>query len=304
MRIYCFFIWRNLNPFHPRIIWAKIGWNWLSVSGEEDFLISSMYFHYFVIISPWKRVGPFICTILNPLHHRMHCDKFGWNWLSGSGKEDFKTSSMYFGYFVIISPWILNPPSSKDALCQVWSKLAQKFFKRFLNFINVFSLFCNYMYLSMEKGGVWSKLARWFWARFLNFINVFSLFLLLSPLGKGWGPSFVQTWIPFTQGYFVPSLVEISPVVLEKMKMWRVYIQTDGQTDGWTDGWTKRQTTDSRWSEKLTWAFSSVELKILLDNFFDFSMKTLHVCVSCSFIIHIKFKSKKSRCLHITIPYT
>ena len=46
----------------------------------------------------------------------------------------------------------------------------------------------------------------------------------LSPLGKGRGPSFEQTWIPFTQGCFVPSLVEISLVVLEKkLKMWKVY---------------------------------------------------------------------------------
>ena len=28
---------------------------------------------------------------------------------------------------------------------------------------------------------------------------------LLSPLGKGCGPSFEQTWIPFTKGCFVPS---------------------------------------------------------------------------------------------------
>ena len=42
---------------------------------------------------------------------------------------------------------------------------------------------------------------------------------------------------------FVPSLVEIGPVVLEKKtKMWKVY----------------RGTTDNRWSEKLTWTFSSV----------------------------------------------
>ena len=34
-------------------------------------------------------------------------------------------------------------------------------------------------------------------------------------------------------------------------------LQTDGRTDGQTD----RQTTDNRWSEKLTWAFSSGELK-------------------------------------------
>ena len=30
-----------------------------------------MYFHYFVIISSWKRAWPFICTKLIPLHQRM-----------------------------------------------------------------------------------------------------------------------------------------------------------------------------------------------------------------------------------------
>ena len=30
------------------------------------------------------------------------------------------------------------------------------------------------------------------------------------------GPSSEQNWIPFTQGYFVPRLGEISSVVLEK----------------------------------------------------------------------------------------
>ena len=50
---------------------------------------------------------------------------------------------------------------------------------------------------------VWLKLAQWFWKRrYLNFINVFMLMLisLLSPLGKGCGPSFEQTCIFFTQG--------------------------------------------------------------------------------------------------------
>ena len=41
----------------------------------------------------------------------------------------------------------------------------------------------------------------------------------------------------------MPSLVEISPVVLEKkMKMRKLYRQTDGRTDGRTDG----QTDDGR----------------------------------------------------------
>ena len=82
------FVWTNLNPLHPRMLCAKFGWNWLSDSGEEDFLISSMYFHYFRIISPWKRAGPFIWTNVNPLHPGIFCAKFGWNWPSGSGEED------------------------------------------------------------------------------------------------------------------------------------------------------------------------------------------------------------------------
>ena len=45
------------------------------------------------------------------------------------------------------------------------------------------------------------------------------------------------------------------------MKMWKVYRRTDRQTDRRTDGRTDRQTTDDRWSEKLTWAFSSGKLK-------------------------------------------
>ena len=46
-------------------------------------------FSLYLIISTWKRAGPFIWTNLNPLHTRMHCAKFGWNWPCGSGEEDF-----------------------------------------------------------------------------------------------------------------------------------------------------------------------------------------------------------------------
>ena len=122
----------------------------------------------------------------------------------------------------------LNPlqsPSPKDALCQVGLKLAQWFWwRRFWNFVDVFSLIRNY--LPFEKGGdlhlkklespspkdasgqVWLKLARWFWRRrFLKFANVCSQ---LSPLGKGQCPSFELTWIPFTKRWFVQSLVEMA----------------------------------------------------------------------------------------------
>ena len=82
----------------------------------------------------------------------------------------------------------------------------------------------------------------------------FRYFTIISPWKRA-DPLFEQTWIPLTQGCFVPSLVEIGPVVLEKKtKMWKVYRQTD------------RQTTDDRWSEKLTWAFSSGELKTKTHN--------------------------------------
>ena len=46
-------------------------------------------FRYFVIISPWRRTRLFIWTNLNPLHQRILCANFGWNWLSGSGEDFF-----------------------------------------------------------------------------------------------------------------------------------------------------------------------------------------------------------------------
>ena len=54
----------------------------------EDFKISSMYFRYFVIISPRKSALPFIFTNLISLHPKMLCAKFCWNWSCGSWGED------------------------------------------------------------------------------------------------------------------------------------------------------------------------------------------------------------------------
>jgi hypothetical protein len=44
---------------------------------------------------------------------------------------------------------------------------------------------------------------------------IFAL-LWLSPLWRGSGPLFAQFRIPFTQGWFMPSLIEIGQLVLEK----------------------------------------------------------------------------------------
>jgi hypothetical protein len=51
---------------------------------------------------------------------------------------------------------------------------------------------------------------------FLTIFCAFLLFLLLSPLGKELSPSFYDTWIFSLKGWFVPSLVKIGLVVLEK----------------------------------------------------------------------------------------
>ena len=95
-----------------------------------------MYFHYFLIISPWKRAGLFIWTNLNTLHPRMPCAKFGWNWLSGSREEDFFNFVNVFSPFHDYLPLAkggalrlnkLESPSPRNTLCQVWLKLAQSF---------------------------------------------------------------------------------------------------------------------------------------------------------------------------------
>ena len=80
------------------------------------------------------------------------------------------------------------------------------------NFRNFQYRKCITMHVTLPR----LKMAQWFWrTRFLKVVNVFSLFCNYLPLGKGQGPSFEQTWIPFNQGCFVPSFVEIGPVVLE-----------------------------------------------------------------------------------------
>ena len=51
-------------------------------------LQSKNKFCYFIIIAPLKRAGPFIWINLNPLHPRLLCVKFHWNWSSVSWEED------------------------------------------------------------------------------------------------------------------------------------------------------------------------------------------------------------------------
>ena len=50
----------------------------------------------------------------------------------------------------------------------------------------------------------------------LKISPMYFAFLLIISICKRVGPSFEQTWIPFTEGWFVFCLVEIDPVVHEK----------------------------------------------------------------------------------------
>ena len=96
----------------------------------------------------------------------------------------------------------LEYPSHKDALCLVWLKLAQWFWRRrFLKFLNNILQFCNYLLLERGRAlhlkkqdfpllqdascQVWLKLALWFLRRFLKLVNVFSLFPYYLPLEMG-----------------------------------------------------------------------------------------------------------------------
>ena len=90
-------------------------------------------------------------------------------------------------------------------MCHVWLKLAQWLWRRrFLNFVNVFSLFRNYS--PLEKGGVlllnklesplskdalcqvWLKLALWFWRRFFKILSMYFRYFVIISHCKRVGP--------------------------------------------------------------------------------------------------------------------
>ena len=83
--------------------------------------------------------------------------------------------------------------TTMDDLCQAWLKLAQRFWRRFLNSFNE--------YLLLRYQLFWKRAWLFIW-RSLN---------------------------QFHSRMLCVSLMEIKPVALEKMKMWKVWRQTDGR---------------------------------------------------------------------------
>ena len=120
----------------------------------------------------------------------------------------------------------------KDALCQVWLKLAHGSWEENFKISSMYLLFRNY--LPLEEGvalhlnklestspkdalcQVWLKLAQWFWRRFLIFSSMyFGFFIIISPWKRVWPFIWTNLNLP-TKGCFVLSLVEIGLVILEK----------------------------------------------------------------------------------------
>ena len=125
-----------------------------------------------------------IFKTLSLLHLGIICATFDWNLSSGSWEKAFWICQCIFGISLLSTIGKELGPSFETKLNSLYSRM-------------LFAKFCWNLPSGSGKEGfyIWS----------MNF-----------RLGQIRGPSFKQTWIFFTQGYFVPSLVEIIRVVLEK----------------------------------------------------------------------------------------
>ena len=157
--------------------------------------------------------------------------------------------------------------SLKDALCQVWLKLAQWFWGKKIFFFILSMSFRYFLIVSPLKRArsfIWTNLnplhprmhAQWFWRRrfffLIEFVNVFRYFVIISPW-KRTGP-FTRT-----------NLNPLHPRMLCAKFGWNWPSGSEEEDENVKSlrqqqrRRRKRRTTD-KWSEKLTWAFGSGEL--------------------------------------------
>ena len=59
-----------------------------------DYIITLIKRRKNLVISHWKKEGPFIWSNLNLLNPKVLCAKFSWNGYSGSGEEDENVKSL------------------------------------------------------------------------------------------------------------------------------------------------------------------------------------------------------------------
>ena len=136
---------------------------------------------------------------------------------------------MYSCNFVIgsrcqkVRPFHLNNFKSfqtRDTICQVWLKLAQWFWRRFLNFrhfviISSWKRAGPFIWIKFTQGCFLLSMIEFWRGIFWNLSMYFHYFVVISPW-KREGPLIWTNWILSTKEWFVQSLIEIGPVVLEK----------------------------------------------------------------------------------------
>ena len=105
---------------------------------------------------------------MNPLHPRMLCAMFGWNWPIGSREKRFLNIFniiLLFRYYLPLEKGVafhlkkFESLSTKNALCQVSFKLAKRFWwRRFLNILNRNLLFRYYPPWRRAWPFIWTNL--------------------------------------------------------------------------------------------------------------------------------------------------
>ena len=137
---------QTLNSLYQGMLFAKFGWNWQSGSGEDFLLKSSMYFHSFIIIFPWKKEWSFIKTrYLNSLIQ-------GWLVLSlveiGPVVLENDILKIVNVFWQFRNYCTLEKDRALHFNKLEWPKddlLAQRFLsRRFLKYVYAFLLFLNY----------------------------------------------------------------------------------------------------------------------------------------------------------------
>ena len=164
-------ICKMLNPLHQKLLCAKFGWKLVQLFWWRRYLNFVNVFSLFHNYLPLEMGVAFIWTNLNHRYSNMLCPKFGWNWPSVSGEEDFKISSMYFRHFVIIYPskwarssfeqtWIPSPKGHPRMLLAkfvwIWPSGSEEILK-------ISSIHCHYFVIihSSKKMKMWKVNRHW-----------------------------------------------------------------------------------------------------------------------------------------------
>ena len=117
---------------------VKFSWNWQNLIQKKFLKISSVYFCYFVFISPWKWTWPFIWTNLTMwfLRRRWKCEKFTDRRTTGDQKNSLKLSAQVskiywkprpLAEFFLPLYKILDPPLVYRWKYFSWKRLEWKF---------------------------------------------------------------------------------------------------------------------------------------------------------------------------------